>query len=52
MLDWVLNTPLIGKVLYMWGEGGLCEHGICSRSFVHMEVLGLDQTVGDLTSGN
>ena len=52
IFDWVLNTPLIGKVLYMWRVSGLHEHGICSRRFVHMEVLGLDHTVGYLTCGN
>ena len=36
----------------MWGVGGLRGHGICSLRFVHMEVIGLDQTVGYLTCGN
>ena len=38
MFDWVLNTSLIGKVLYIWDVGRLQVHGSFSRRLALREV--------------
>ena len=39
MLNWIQNTPLIGKTLYMWRVGGMQVHGICSDKLLQRKVI-------------
>ena len=39
MFNWILNTPLIGKLVYMLGVSRLSVLGTLSHRLMHGDVL-------------